>query len=159
MNTLSNILDALYCAIGLPIPTACNGARMLVWIVLMAFAAAVYFRRWSWLAICAAPILGFGANLLRVALLLPLAHLPCFHIVHEVAGWLLSGLAILIVVECVDPTREAAVWISRGLCALLIVWAVLLTASHAFPGPTGRVTDSETFCPKNPWNFLEGKTE
>lgn len=135
MNTLSDIFDTGLQALGIPIATGCNGHILFVWMMAYAVLGAIYFRRWSWGAFIAAAFIGIVGNLVRVGILLTLSGIPHFKLIHDILGWFVSGLAILIIVECYEPRRSTAVWLGRALCLLLILWAVALVCVAAFPVP------------------------
>ena len=156
MNLLSDLFDWALQALGIHVGTGCNGHILFAWMIAYAVLGAIYFRRWSWGAFIAAAAIGILGNLARVGILLTLTGIPCFHLIHDLLGWAISGLAILVIFECYEPRRSTAVWLGRALCLLLVLWAIALVYVTAFPGPTGRVTESETFCPKNPGSYLEG---
>ena len=156
MNTLSDIFDWALQALGIPIATGCNGHILFAWMIAYAVLGAIYFRRWSWGAFAAAITVGILGNLMRVGILLSLSGIPGFKVIHDFLGWFISGLAILIIVECYEPRRATAVWLGRALCLLLILWAIALVYVNAFPGPDCRVANPEV-CPKNPGDLFTQK--
>ena len=149
MNTLSDIFDWGLQALCIPVATGCNGHILFVWMLVYAVVGAVFFRRWSWGAFAAAVTVGILGNLARIGILLTLVGIPHFHLLHDILGWFISGLAILIIVECYEPRRSTAVWIGRALCLLLILWALALVYIAAFPVPELPSGREGIFSPKD----------
>lgn len=141
MNQVSDFFDAVLFAVGIDVPSCCNGHVFFLGCVLVGLAAPLQFDRWSWGAFAAAVGFGVVGNFVRIWVLLPLAGLPCFQIVHDVTGWIVTGICFLVVVECYEPRRDVARAIGAVLVVCMLLWGVLYALVQFSPGsgfPSGK---------------------
>ena len=120
---LSDLLDLLLASIGLPVASPCNGATFFAGCLVFTLVCAASSGRFSILRLLASALIGLVANIVRILILLPLARLPYFVLVHDIFGWFLAGMSFLFIWELYNPSVFGARLIGFTTLVALFVWA------------------------------------